>query len=121
MLRLVEKGMRKLIVLSVCVLAVAMSVAAFAFKGDIADATFPASAPTEETNIVLENLKFFDTTEANAKAFAFGYPNAKCVMFEGIVSGSDILVSELNTSFSTPCEKLEQGEVVPIWCVFSNH
>lgn len=113
--------MRKLVVLSVCVLAVAMSVAAFAFKGDIADATFPASAPTqEETNIVLENLKFFDTTEANAKAFAFGYPNAKCVMFEGIVYGSDILVSELNTSFSSQCEKLEQGEVVPIWCVFSD-
>ena len=113
--------MRKLVVLTVCVLAVAMSVAAFAFKGDIADATFPASAPTEETNIVLENLKFFDTTEANAKAFAFGYPNAKCVMFEGIVSGSDILVSELDTSFSTSfSEKLSQGEVIPIWCVFSN-
>lgn len=108
-------------ILSVCVLAVAMSVAAFAVKGDIADAEFPA-APTEETNIVLENLKFFDTTEANAKAFAFGYPNAKCVMFKGIVSGSDILVSELDTSFSTSfSEKLEQGEVVPIWCVFSNN
>lgn len=111
--------MRKLIVLSVCVLAVAISVAAFAFQGDVADAIFPA--PTEETNIVLENLKFFDTTEANAKAFAFGYPNAKCVMFEGIVSGSDILVSELDTSFSTPCERLNEGEVVPIWCVFSNN
>lgn len=112
--------MRKLLVLTVCVLAVAVSVAAFAFKGDIADATFPA--PTqEETHIVLENLKFFDTTEANALAFAFGYPNAKCVMFKGVVSGSDILVSELNTSFSSQCEKLSEGEVVPIWCVFSNH